>query len=116
MRKKGKKLRAAKASQKLTAAPRAKKRYRFRLYVAGETPRSTAAVTALDALCKEHLQGRYDLQVIDLYKHPHLAKEKQLVALPMLVKTLPAPLRLLIGNLSEKEKVVLGLDLQGKDT
>jgi len=116
MKKKGKKLRATKARRKSAAASGAEKRYRFRLYVAGETPRSTAAVTALDALCKEHLQGRYDLQVIDLYKHPHLAREKQLVALPMLVKTLPAPLRLLIGNLSEKEKVVLGLDLQGKDT
>jgi len=110
--KKSRKPRATAKTQKLITTPRAEKRYMFRLYVAGETPRSTAAVTALDELCKEHLQGRYDLQVIDLYKHPHLAKEKQLVALPMLVKTLPAPLRLLIGNLSEKEKVVLGLDLE----
>jgi circadian clock protein KaiB len=114
--KKSRKPRATVKTPKLIATPRAEERYMFRLYVAGETPRSTAAVTALDKLCKEHLQGRYELQVIDLYKHPHLAKEKQLVALPMLVKTLPAPLRLLIGNLSEKEKVVFGLDLQHGET
>ena len=87
-------------------------RYVLRLYVTGETPRSRAAITAVDALCKEHLQGRYDLEVIDVYKHPHLAREDQLVALPMLVKKLPAPLRHLIGNLSDLEKVLLGMDLQ----
>ena len=87
-------------------------RYVLRLYVTGETPRSKAAISAVDALCKEHLQGRYDLEVIDVYKHPHLAREHQLVALPMLVKTLPAPLRNLIGNLSDKEKTLLGMDLQ----
>ena len=87
-------------------------RYVLRLYVTGETPRSKAAISAVDALCKEHLQGRYDLEVIDVYKHPHLASEHQLVALPMLVKTLPAPLRNLIGNLSDKEKTLLGMDLQ----
>ena len=87
-------------------------RYVLRLYVTGETPRSRAAISAVDALCKEHLQGRYDLEVVDVYKHPHLAREDQLVALPMLVKKLPAPLRHLIGNLSDMEKVLLGMDLQ----
>jgi circadian clock protein KaiB len=90
-------------------------RYVLRLYVTGMTPRSTHAVAALKAICKEHLEGQYDLEVIDVYQHPELAKEEQLVALPMLVKQLPLPMRRLIGNLSDQERVLFGLDLQRRD-
>ena len=94
----------------LTQPP--KERYILRLYVTGMTPRSTEAVATIRAICEEHLRGRYDLQVIDIYQHPALAKDEQIIAVPTLVKKLPAPLRLLIGNLSDKERVLLGLDLR----
>ena len=86
-------------------------RYVLRLYVTGMTPRSTEAFAAIKAICEEHLQGRYDLEVIDIYQHPALAKDEQIIAVPTLVKKLPAPLRRLIGNLSAEERVLLGLDL-----
>jgi circadian clock protein KaiB len=89
-------------------------RYDLRLYVTGMTPRSTEAVAAIKAICEEHLQGRYELQVIDIYQHPELAKDEQIIAVPTLVKKLPAPLRHLIGNLSDEERVLLGLDLRRK--
>jgi circadian clock protein KaiB len=99
---------------RLEAEPTAT-RYVLRLYVTGMTPRSTHAVAALKAICKEYLEGRYDLEVIDVYQHPELAKEAQIVALPMLVKELPMPMRRLIGNLSDEERVLLGLDLRRKE-
>jgi circadian clock protein KaiB len=88
--------------------------YVLRLYVTGLTPRSTEAVATIKAICEEHLQGTYDLEVIDIYQHPALAKDEQIVAVPTLVKKLPMPLRRLIGNLSAKERVLLGLDLRRK--
>ena len=87
-------------------------RYVLRLYVTGMTPRSTEAFAAIKGICEEHLQGRYDLEVIDIYQHPELAKDEQIIAVPTLVKKLPAPLRRLIGNLSVEERVLLGLDLR----
>jgi circadian clock protein KaiB len=87
-------------------------RYVLRLYVTGMTPRSTGAIAAIKALCEEHLEGHYDLEVVDIYQHPALAKDEQIIAVPTLVKKLPAPLRKLIGNLSDKERVLLGLDLR----
>ena len=92
----------------------AEDRYVLRLYVTGMTPRSTEAFAAIKAVCEEHLQGRYDLEVIDIYQHPKLAKDEQIIAVPTLVKKLPAPLRRLIGNLSDTERVLLGLDLRRK--
>ena len=89
-------------------------RYVLRLYVTGMTPRSTEAFATIKALCEEHLQGRYDLEVIDIYQHPQLAKDEQIIAVPTLVKKLPAPLRRLIGELSDTERVLLGLDLRRK--
>ena len=86
----------------------------LRLYIAGQTPRSAAACANLKKLCEEHLQGRYDLEVIDIYQHPQLAKDEQIIAVPTLVKKLPAPLRRLIGDLSDTERVLLGLDLRRK--
>ena len=92
----------------------AQERYVLRLYVTGMTPRSTRAFAAIKALCEEHLQGRYDLEVIDIYQHPQLAKDEQIIAVPTLVKKLPEPLRRLIGDLSDTERVLLGLDLRRK--
>ena len=92
----------------------AQDRYVLRLYVTGMTPRSTQAFAAIKALCEEHLQGRYDLEVIDIYQHPQLAKDEQIIAVPTLVKKLPEPLRRLIGDLSDTERVLLGLDLRRK--
>jgi circadian clock protein KaiB len=92
--------------------PRDDERYLLRLYVTGMTPRSSQAVASIKALCEQHLQGRYDLEVVDIYQHPQLAKDEQIIAVPTLVKHLPAPLRRLIGNLSDVERVLLGLDLR----
>jgi circadian clock protein KaiB len=102
------------AFERSLAQPRPEERYVLRLYVTGMTPRSTEAFDAIKAICEENLQGRYDLEVIDIYQHPALAKDEQIVAVPTLVKKLPAPLRRLIGNLSEQERVLLGLDLRRK--
>lgn len=88
--------------------------YILHLYVTGMTARSAEAFTTIKALCEEHLPGHYELEVIDIYQHPQLAKDEQIVAVPTLVKKLPAPLRRFIGNLSDKERVLLGLDLRPK--
>src|SRR5262245_9236476 len=85
--------------------------YVLRLYVTGMTPRSTRALAVIRAACEEHLSGRYDLEVIDIYQHPVLTREEQIVAAPTLVKKLPAPLRRLIGDLSDTERVLIGLDV-----
>ncbi|MPZ45244.1 MAG: circadian clock protein KaiB [Betaproteobacteria bacterium] len=103
-----------KAFEKLLAGSAAEEQYVLRLYVTGMTQRSTEAIAAIKALCEDRLQGRYDLEVIDLYEHPALAKQEQIVAAPTLVKKLPAPLRKLIGNLADKERVLTGLDLLRK--
>jgi circadian clock protein KaiB len=88
--------------------------YALRLYVAGMTPKSTLAVTNLKNICEEHLAGRYSLEVIDLYKHPTLADGEQIIAAPTLLKKLPLPLRRFIGDMSNTEKIVVGLDLRPK--
>ena len=84
----------------------------LRLYVAGQTPKSLAAFTNLKRLCEERLQGRYVLEVIDLLKTPQLAADDQILAIPTLVRKLPVPIRKIIGNLSNTERVLVGLDLQ----
>jgi circadian clock protein KaiB len=85
--------------------------YVLRLYVTGATPRSTRAIVNIKAICEQHLQGRYDLEVIDLYQQPTLGQEEQILAAPTLVKALPAPLRKLIGDLSDEDHVLIGLGL-----
>jgi circadian clock protein KaiB len=85
----------------------------LKLYVAGQTPKSLAALSNLNKICKEHLQGQYKLQVIDLVKKPQLAKGDQILAIPTLVRKLPMPIRKIIGDLSDVEKVVVGLNLRG---
>ena len=85
--------------------------YVLRLYVTGMTPRSERAVRNLQAICDEYLDGRYDLDVIDIYQQPVLTKGEQIVAAPTLIKKLPLPMRRIIGDMSDRERVLLGLDL-----
>lgn len=82
------------------------------LYVAGDSPKSTAALANLTRLCEEHLRGRYAIEVIDLAVHPELAAEAQIVAIPTVVRTQPDPIRTLIGNFSDTERVLIGLQLR----
>jgi circadian clock protein KaiB len=87
-------------------------KYLLRLYVAGITPRSTAALINIRKICEEHLHGRYQLEVIDVYQQPTLAKNEQILAAPTLVKFLPAPLRRFVGDISSTERILVGLDLR----
>jgi circadian clock protein KaiB len=84
----------------------------LRLYVAGQTPKSLAALANLKKICSEHLEGRYKLHVIDLVKTPQLAQGDQILAIPTLVRNLPVPIRKIIGDLSDLERVLVGLDLR----
>jgi circadian clock protein KaiB len=86
-------------------------RYVLRLYIAGQTPRSLLAVRNLKAICEQHLSNRYQLEVIDLHQQPQLAEGDQIIAVPTLIKHLPEPMRRIIGDLSNTEKVIVGLDL-----
>ncbi len=86
--------------------------WRLRLYVAGQTPKSLAAMANLRRICEEHLQGRYSVEIIDLIERPQLAAGDQIVAVPTLVRNLPPPLKKIIGDLSDKERVLVGLDLK----
>jgi circadian clock protein KaiB len=85
------------------------------LYVASLTPRSVAAIRSVKDVCEKHLRGRYDLEVIDIYEHPTLARSDQIVAAPTLIKKLPLPLRRLIGDMADEHRVLVGLDLRSKD-
>jgi circadian clock protein KaiB len=87
-------------------------RYVLRLYVAGMTPRSRRAIENLRTVCEEHLHGRYELDVIDIYQQPTLAKGEQILAAPTLIKKLPLPLRRVIGDMSSTERLLVGLDLR----
>ncbi len=91
--------------------PSSGERYILRLYVTGLTSRSSRALINLRAICDEYLEGRYDLEVIDLYQQPALAKGEQIIAAPTLIKKLPLPMRRIIGDMSRREHVLLGLDL-----
>jgi len=86
---------------------------RLILYVAGETPKSLAAIANLERICKEDLDNRYEVQVIDLKKEPHLAREHSIVAIPTLVRQLPTPIRKIIGDLSDSQKVLVSLNVRG---
>ena len=85
--------------------------YNLRLYVAGQTPKSMAAIANLKKLCEKHLPGRYTIEVIDLMKDPALAQRDQIVAIPTLIRQLPEPLKRVIGDLSNADKVLVGLDI-----
>jgi circadian clock protein KaiB len=101
-----------KAPSRERAVSSSKQKYSLRLYVTGQTPRSLRSIENLRSLCDKHLKDRYDLQIIDIYQQPSLAKEMQILAAPTLVKALPLPLRRLVGDFSDQNRVVLGLDLQ----
>jgi circadian clock protein KaiB len=85
----------------------------LRLYVAGQTPKSLAAISNLKRICGENLDGRYHIEVIDLIKNPALARDHQILAIPTLVRSLPVPIRKIIGDLSDTERVIVGLDVRG---
>lgn len=96
--------------EEAVAAPDAE-RYLLRLFVTGMTSRSARAVKNLQAICDEYLEGRYDLEVIDIYQQPVLTKGEQIIAAPTLIKKLPLPMRRIIGDMSNRERVLFGLDL-----
>ena len=87
-------------------------KWELRLYVAGNTPKSSLALSNLKRYCEEHLKGKYMIEVIDLLKHPQLAEGDQIFAIPTLVKKVPVPIRKIIGDLSNEERVLVGLDVQ----
>jgi circadian clock protein KaiB len=89
-------------------------KYILRLYVTGMTPKSINAIENIKKICEENLKGRYDLEVIDIYQQPEYAKKEQILAAPTLIKKLPLPLRKFIGDMSDKDKILVGLDLVPK--
>jgi circadian clock protein KaiB len=108
----------AKTTKRAGAGPRKKSRksagprYILRLYITGQTRRSLQSVENLRALCDKYLPGQFDLKIIDIYQQPAMAKEGQIIAAPTLIKSMPLPLRRLVGDFSDKERVILGLDLR----
>jgi circadian clock protein KaiB len=100
------------ATKKRPAKKAKKKLWELRLYVAGQTPKSLAAFANLKAICEEHLPGCYEIEVIDLLVSPQLAKGDQIIAIPTLVRKLPVPIRKIIGDLSNTQRVLVGLDLR----
>lgn len=90
-------------------------KYLLRLYITGVTPRSTRAIQNIKKICEDHLHDRYDLEIIDVYQQPVLARGEQIVAAPTLIKRLPLPLRRFIGDMSSTDRILLGLDLRPAD-
>jgi circadian clock protein KaiB len=100
--------------ERATAAATTSK-YVLRLYITGMTPKSTRAIANVRKLCEKHLEGSYELEVIDIYQQPRLAKGEQIIATPTLIKKLPLPLRKVIGDMSDAEKFLVGIDLKSKN-
>jgi circadian clock protein KaiB len=98
------------------AAKRDEERYILRLYITGMTPKSTLAIANIRKLCEKYLEGRYELEVIDIYQQPKLAKGEQIIATPTLIKKLPLPLRRLIGDMSDTERFLVGIDLKPRNS
>jgi circadian clock protein KaiB len=90
------------------------RQWQLRLYVAGQTPKCLAAFSNLKKLCEEHMDGDYHIEIVDLLQHPQLAKGDQILAIPTLVRKLPEPVRKIIGDLSNTERVLVGLDLKAR--
>ena len=99
-----------------TAAKLVKAKYVLRLYVTGMTPKSTRAIANVQKLCEIYLAGRYELEVVDIYQQPKLAKGEQIIATPTLIKKLPLPLRKLIGDMSDTARFLVGIDLKPKNS
>ena len=110
-RKNGKIYNEAKEFEKALSRQQIVGRYILSLFVTGSTPKSLRAIQNIRALCEERLHGRYDLKVIDIYQHPEQVKPEQVVVTPTLIKNLPLPLRKLIGDLSNKDRLLFGLDI-----
>ena len=102
----------ARARKKAASARLKKAKYLLRLYVTGTTGRSMRAIQNVRRICEEHLEGLYDLEVVDIYKNLPLARGDQIIAAPTLIKRLPAPLRRLIGDMSDEQRVLVGLDIR----
>ena len=115
MKKPSKKKKSSAAGKRRLGSRSAQTKYVLRLYVSGSTSKSAQAVENIKLVCERHLKNRYDLEVIDIYQQPQLARGEQIVAVPTLIKRLPLPLRRLIGDMSNHEKVLLGLDLKKQD-
>ena len=96
------------AGVKASAAPA---RFVFRLFVSGTTPRSTRAIRNLQKICEEHIPGRYELEIVDIYQQPEMAAKAQIIAAPTLIKSLPLPLRRFIGDITESERMLIALGL-----
>ena len=109
-----KKLRAAKNGHVKQSDSGKLERWNLRLYVAGQTPRSMTAFRNLKNICEEYLKGQYHIEVIDLMENPTLARGDQILAIPTLVRKLPQPIRKIIGDLSDTERVLVGLDIQAR--
>lgn len=100
-------------SEEKTAVPVSREdTYRLRLYVAGQTPKSILALANLKQICEDHLQGRYEIETVDLLVNPQLARGDQILAVPTLVRRLPEPIKKILGDLSNTERVLVGLDLR----
>jgi circadian clock protein KaiB len=99
------------AKRQKKAAKPGRARYKLRLYITGQTPRSLQSVENLRALCDRYLPNQFDLEIVDIYQQPAMAKEGQIIAAPTLIKSMPLPLRRLVGDFSDRERVILGLDL-----
>ncbi len=99
----------------MSASPKVvSSRYILKLYIAGQSPKSVNAIVNIKKICEENLRGRYELDVIDLYQQPQLAQGEQIIAIPTLIRKLPPPLRRIIGDLSDTEKVLMGLEIRKK--
>ncbi len=98
-----------------TPAGSDKQKYVLKLYVTGLTSKSSVAIKNITKICQRHLKGRYDLRIIDIYQQPALARGDQIIAAPTLIKKLPLPLRKFIGDLSDREKILFGLDLKTRE-
>ena len=97
-----------------TQMPKADEKWLLRLYVAGRSPKCVVALDNLKRFCEERMAGRYDIEIVDLLENPRLAKDDQIIAIPTLVRKLPHPLKKIIGNLSDTERMLVGFDLKSK--
>jgi len=104
--------RPAQPAEKTAQRKAASSRYILKLYIAGQSPKSVNAIANIKKICEENLLGRYELDVIDLYQQPQLAQGEQIIAVPTLIRKLPLPLRRIIGDMSNTERVLVGLDIQ----
>jgi circadian clock protein KaiB len=107
-----KRKKSASTSPRRRAAKRPAARYALRLYITGQTPRSRQSVENLRALCDKYIPGQFDLEVVDIYQQPAMAAAGQIIAAPTLIKSMPLPLRRLVGDFSDQSRVILGLDIE----